>query len=180
MQTQKMWREWMCDANWLDYGGTWYRHVTGRRFHFISILNWADTCGEREAAEVGSTYCVDLAEVDLDEIPESEIRSSLASCGCEEENPSDLVRAGCCHDSGSKAPLSSVNGNNAWRLIREAKAESRALDDPRKHDTAMERTVNKLGSTAAEYMSGDLSSALWRGVYANDPTAMLMLKIGMR
>jgi hypothetical protein len=41
----------------------------------------------------------------------------------------------------------------------------------------MQRPVNALGSTAAEYMRGDLDSAMQRGCEAGDPTARLVAKM---
>lgn len=43
----------------------------------------------------------------------------------------------------------------------------------------MERPVNKIGSTAAEYMTGDMRSAVLRGVANNDVAAEILLKMGV-
>ena len=69
--------------------------------------------------------------------------------------------------------------------MRQAKAESRRLSaSPEAYEQAMDRPVNKLGSTAREYAAGDILSATLRGLDSGDPDARfraeLMLKMGVR
>jgi hypothetical protein len=185
------------DVNYTDHGGKWCRHVGGRRYHVIELMNWAETVGEREAAEIGAKYNVSLREVDLTDLGDKPIRDALRSCGWEfapengdiecEHNGStvcgrweahfDLVIVEACHGQGSAAPIWDENGNSWRKLIRAAMRESRALDNPEAHERAMSRPVNAIGSTAAEYARGDLVSPLKRGEAAGDPKASLIAKM---
>lgn len=62
-------------------------------------------------------------------------------------------------------------------MLREARREARALLDEYALEAAMDRPVNAIGSTAREYMKGDLTSAMQRGCEAGDKTARLVAKI---
>jgi hypothetical protein len=85
--------------------------------------------------------------------------------------------AEACFDYGSFAPMFSGQGPNRGKLIAQAKRESRELDDPIKHEAAMDRPVNAIGSTAREFGQGDFQSAMIRGAMQGKPEAKLMLKI---
>ena len=172
------WEEWCCDVNWLDYGGTWYRRLSKSRFHFIVLHRW----DESDERELNAKYCIDLNEIDLAKIPKKEQRSALESCGQEyavRDEFFNLIKAGCCNDSGAKAPLDSVNTNNAWQTVRELKRLSREVEQStRKHKEMMARPVNRIGSTAEEYMTGDLNSAILRGLDEGRPEADLLARMG--
>jgi hypothetical protein len=175
------------DVNFTDYGGKWYREIPGTnslRFHVIELLNWEEAIGRD--AEGGSTYNVDLSEVDLGALSEDTLRSAMDSYGAEMWEPGIgadhakrqlLMLVECCHGYGCKAPLSSEDGNNWRTLMRDAVRESRALDDPKAHARAMAKPVNKIGSTAHEMMRNDFTSAMVRGVESGDPAATLLAKI---
>lgn len=179
--TRKVWID-FGDVNWLDYGGRWIKKIDDTRFHVIELINWEEAVGEREAAEIGARYNVSLSEVDL---ANADLDSATDSWGMEEGywesiDPGMLgyVLADCVDGYGQKAPISNDNGNNAHKLIREAKAESRRLvADPDFYDSMMERPVNRLGSTAREYQRGDLDSGLIRGLFAGDRNCQIMAKI---
>ena len=172
------------DMNWQDYGGKWYREIPGTnslRFHIMELMNWNEHESDPE-----NTYHCDLSVVDLGEIPEDTLKSSLSYCGWESDTELDkdpkvatLMAIEACHGAGAKAPVWQDSGNNYRALMQEAREESRGLDDPDTYAQAMAKPVNAIGSTASEYMQGDISSGILRGVAENDPKAMLMLKLGM-
>lgn len=170
------------DVSFLDYGGKWIKRIDDSRYHVIELINWEEAVGEREAAEIGSRYNVSLSVVDL---TVANLDSALRYYGMEDGywesiDPSMLgyCLTECAHSYGNLAPISDNNGNNAHKLIREAKAESkRLIDDPDFYDSMMDRPVNRLGSTAREYQRGDLDSALIRGLFAGDRTCQIMAKI---
>lgn len=157
------------DMNFTDYGGKWCKRVGPRRYHVIELINWSEA-GDGAVAEYGR-YNVTLREVDLTAIDCAE---SLRSCGWElasdgsiiEEHGGDTVcdAAGadlalveCCHGYGAAAPLTDASGNNYRALIRAAIAESRSLcGDPDKYSDAMDRPVNRIGTSARNYMIGKL------------------------
>ena len=78
---------------------------------------------------------------------------------------------------GAKAPLMDQSGNNRGELLREARRWSGVLDGPEKHESALAKPVNALGSTAHEFARGDLMGPVLRGVAEGDPKAELMLKM---
>ena len=178
------------DMNALDYGGKWIRAVAGPglprgrdasvlAFQVIELTNMDDACGRDN--DGCHKYVVEVSEVDLAHISGKTIASALQSCGdefTEEAPPTPLYLAEACYSYGARAPLESFEGNNAGAMLRKAR---RAADSMRgevaPHARAMARTVNALGSTAAEVMAGDFDSALARGVEAGNPAALLMQKM---
>ncbi len=168
------------DVNWLDYGGTWVRKVGDRRFHFIRLENMDDACGsDNEGRE---TYVVELSEVDLDAIPGETKDSAVKSCGWGDADRPDFCTtemiAGACFEYGARAPLHSVSTNNAHQGIRECRKESYHLtNDASWYHAAMNRPVNKIGSTAREYMTGDITSAIVRGANSDDVGEQVVSKI---
>jgi hypothetical protein len=188
------------DVSFTDYGAKWVRKVGARRFHVIELVNWAETAGESAAQDNGK-YNVSLSEIDLDSIPDESVASALESCGFTlatstygiryvySESAGDVIANGdaidlalveCCHGYGCKAPLEEFNGNNWRKLMRAAISASRALDDSAAHVSAMARPVNAIGSTADEFMRGDISSAVLRGVAQGDVRAEILLKMGVK
>jgi len=181
------------DVNPQDYGGKWYRRTTGRQYQVIELTNMDDACGRDN--EGRPTYVVELALVDLDAIPAKEQESAWRSSGFELDtegvgheisgDPRNTLRntmtAIACYEHGCKAPLESWEGNGSTRMLKQARAAAHTY----KRDAAalaarMERPVNKVGSTAAEYMAGDMRSGILRGVADGDPVAELMLRLGVK
>ncbi len=173
------------DINWSDYGGKFWRRVakgagpTEGRFHVIEVINWNEHENDPEW-----TYHVELSEVDLDATSDKQLDDALRSCYGEadalsvEGDPNAAqIKVEALHGYGSRAPLWDRSGNNINKLMKEARAESARLDDPAAHEEAMNRPVNKLGSTAREYAQGDIYSAMTRGVSKGEASAKLMAKI---
>jgi len=169
------------DVNWSDYGGTWYRRVGPGRYHIMELINWIEACGEREAKEIGATYNVSLSEVDVAAASDKVKEEAKRSCGWEgmeeQVNNVELMWAEVLFQYGYKAPLWDKNGNNYSLLMKEAREESASLDDPEAHEAAMNRPVNKIGSTAREFMQGDFASAMDRGVREGRTDAKIMAKM---
>ena len=180
-ERKPLWLTLMDDTNMLLA-----REVEPRRFHFIEATDMVDACG-RDA--LGEPWVVELSEADLDAIGEKAVERACESCGWEQEEAfTDLQRAEMCHSYGARAPLDSWSGGRVrketWEdspcpreLIRSAKRRSRELDDPAEREAALMRPVNKIGSTALEYMQGDLHSAITRGAAAGSAEAKLMAKL---
>jgi hypothetical protein len=175
------------DMCWEDHGGAWYRKVSPSKFHVVRILNWMVETGE------GSGYNVHLVEVDTDD--EERLKSSLESCGYSIDDdgavyvpysgdvlskPSDeetrrLIFCECMNGHGAYAPLEDENGEEFEPLFAQMVERSDELvRDPEAYEEAMNRTVNKLGSTAREYQEGDINSAMLRGIHRGDTGAEIM------
>lgn len=168
------------DVSWSDYGGKWFRRTTGRRFQVIELTNMNDAVGERDN-EGYDTYVVGLSLVDLDAISADQQASAIRSCGPDDAAElTDAWRAVVCYEFGCKAPLDSWSGNGYSKLLRAARSAAHALKrDALALTERLSRPVNKIGSTAAEYMIGDIRSAVLRGVSEGNPAAELMLKLGV-
>jgi len=172
MTSNKLW-----ETIYDDYDSLYQRRFARRVYHFIDVTDLEYNCGPDE---FDAKYDVSLSEVDLDSIPRKTLDSALDSMGMEyrdRQMATDAALAEACNGYGAKALLWQGGGNNRQKLIREAKRESRLLEDPRERDERLSRPVNALGSSALEMMQGDINSALIRGVKQNDPTANLMAKL---
>lgn len=178
MSTSRGFRFFAGDGNWLDYGGVWARPVAPMRFHFIELVNMDEACGSDNDGQ--PTYSVTLSEVDLNSLL-SGITDALHSCGIElplKESISPDQVADCCRSYGLAAPLHEANTNNARRGIAECRAESyRLTRDAEAYEAAMNRPVNRIGSTAREFGRGDIQSAIVRGIDAGNPDATLVGKM---
>jgi len=181
MMNNRTWIDIGSDVNWKDYGGRWARHVGGTRYHVIRFDNLEDCMG----SDAPTAYSCDLQEVD---VTSDQLTDALKCCGWDELDSDrltapqmELAKAESLSSYGAYAPLWSDSGANAHKLIREAKRQSRLLSsDAEAYEAAMDRPVNRIGSTAREFQAGDIQSAVLRGVAAGDPAAEIMLKMGVR
>lgn len=164
------------DISPFDYGGTWTRHVAGRRYHVIVLDNMDEACGRDNEGQ--PRYVVQVREVDLDAAP---VRAAAESCGPGWPVPDgtpDAALTECVSYYGAYAPLWNSSGDNGHALIRQAKRISRELSsDAGAYERAMSRPVNALGSTAREYAAGDLDSALSRKLAAGDTGARILAQM---
>jgi hypothetical protein len=151
------------------------RHAGESRFQFVEIIDMNACCGRDN--EGHSKYAAELSLVDLAEISPKERASAFRSCGWEGIPDDPAALAEVCYSYGLKAPLWQDSGNNWRKLLAEARREANGFLSEDALAEAMERPVNKLGSTAAEFMRGDLFSAMERGVYAGDTGARIMAKM---
>jgi len=154
------------DVCWEEHGGSWVRFRGERDAHVIEI------CPLEIFDE--PKYCVSLKGVRIQDADDGKIASEY---GIEEVN--DFARAEWLFRKGSYAPLGKFPGNNFNKLLREARARSRELDDEVVEEEAMREEVNKIGSTAREFQAGDINAAILRGLAMGDKNAELMAKLGM-
>lgn len=164
------------DINMLDYGGTNSRCIGNRVYQFITLTNMEDACGD----DATFKYNVELKLVDLKVLSAENIQSALCCMGQENLTGDDLtdeILADSCDGYGLHAPLETFNGNNAYKLLRAAKREANNLLDSATLENRLDRAVNKLGSSAREFMAGDFTSAMVRGVESGDPMARITMKM---
>lgn len=171
------------DVNPQSHGGKWYRRVGVSTYQVIELTNMDDAVGRRDN-EGYPTYVVELSLVDLYQIPSEVQKSALRSCGPDlaeyESELHDQITAIACYEYGAKAPLESWSGNGSTRLLREARKLAASLKkDGNALEDRMQRQVNKIGTTAQEYMTGDIRSAVLRGVSEGREDAQLMLRLGV-
>jgi hypothetical protein len=164
------------DVNMLDYGGKNSRCVGNRKFQFIEFVNMDEACGRDN--EGSSKYNVSLRLVDLNAVSADNIASALRSCSWEGMDiTNDTVLAECLDSYGLHAPLQEYNGSNARALMRQAYRDANDLLEPDQLRQALEKPVNRIGSTALEFMQGDLTSAIQRGCESGSPDARIMAKM---
>jgi hypothetical protein len=164
------------DVNMLDYGGKNFRGIGNRQFQIVELINMDDACGRDNEGQ--PKYIVELRLVDLASLSEENKRRALECCGMEkEENLSDEALAECCDSYGTHAPLGSWSGNNARKLFRQAYAEAKSLLDSEALETRLDRPVNKIGSSAREFMAGDITSAIQRGCESGNTDARILAKM---
>lgn len=164
------------DVNMLDYGGKNSRCIGKRQYQFVELINMDDACGRDNEGQ--PRYVVELRLVDLNAVGEKNIQAALRCCGQDEGQAlADDIVAEFCDSYGTHAPLGSWSGNNARKLMRDAYREANALLDSEALETKLDSTVNRIGSTAREFMSGDLTSALQRGCESGNPDARLITKM---
>jgi hypothetical protein len=171
-KSDKQW-QYAGDISPEDYGGKWFRRTHARVFQVIELEN----C--KEWGDGASGYYVSLSLVDLDKLGPKEIASARRCCGIEDETLDDAWLAVTCYEYGCKAPLDSWSGNAYGRLLREARREAHALKrDADALAECMERPVNAIGSTAEEYMTGDINSAILRGLSEGRKDAEILARMG--
>lgn len=145
------------------------------KFAFLELTDMDDACGRDN--EGMPRYVVEVAIVDLDQLAPENIASALQACGWEGMPETPIATAESCYGYGAKAPMFSESGGNRRELIRAGKREARLLaSDADEIAMRMERPVNAIGSTANEYMRGDINAAMTRGVLAGRPDACLMAR----
>lgn len=166
---------------WLDgdgYGnGSWGRHIAGGQYHVIYIVDMDDACGRDNEGQ--PKYCVELYLVDADVATDKQTKEAVQSCGYEGLDLKDKrVVAELLFEYGVRAPLNSITTNSRDKGFREARKLSYELSGSEQlMEARMNRPVNAIGSTAREYMQGDIFAAMERGVEKGDPKAKLMAKI---
>jgi len=172
----------MAKKTWItvyeDYSGVYYRKVAQGLYHFVEYTDMDDACGRDN--EGHPKYHVQLKEVDLNAIPRKQVDSALDSCGMEYRDRQMLPEEGiaeACQSYGAYAPMWEGSSNNLSKLLREARRQSRMLDDEAERYERLSRPVNAIGSSALEYMQGDLISPLARGVQQGDEKVSLVGKL---
>ena len=168
---RRKWKTIMDDTDFTEM-----REISPRVFQFINVIDMDDACGSDN--EGRPTYVAELMLVDLNQISPATLASAIESCGWEGAGSSPDALAEICRSYGAHAPLGSWEGNGREVVRRQARSEAHMLlHDQDAMTERMERPVNALGSTATEYMKGDLDSALTRGVQEGRHDARILAKM---
>ena len=178
------WKEMYADVNWSDYGGKWAYPCPRKAlaWYVLDFTNMDDACGRDNEGQ--DTYLCEVNYVDLTKVSQSQLQSAVESCGPSREDFEDMAVPDRCfvsmiavHDYGIKAPLYTASGNRASWVRAEARryAESLMSDDELLSER-MDKPVNKIGSTAADFLRGDIDAGLRRAAEevasgAREPTA---------
>jgi hypothetical protein len=187
------------DVNWQDYGAKWARRGRDGSWYVVCFNNMIEACGERDAAEMGYVYEAAVQRADLRELSNDQIKDALDSCGFKltadgavDMGAGDLVTdpkeieallVEAVTGYGIYAPLDTFTGKVRPANVR-ANARRRAewyMRDAVALETALDKTVNRIGTTAREFGRGDALAGLKRyaaeGRHGTNPVRDLMLKI---
>lgn len=178
---RKGWTDIGSDVNWQDHGGKWAKPDPNN--HWVWWVIRHEINEDHEG--YGNKYYSDLSRVDFGEVSQDDIKRAMDCCGLtsgdiSEDNPFVLVYA--LHSYGIYAPMGEVSSNYPER----PRAEMRRLADELMVDSEqcedrLNRSVNKIGSTARDFQAGDCLAGLKRyeenGEHGTDPAKDLMLKI---
>lgn len=172
MKKTKM-SDWKCmyaDVNWEDYGGKW-AYPDPRKalcWYVLDFVNMDEACGRDNDGQ--PTYICEVNLVDLTVLSGRQVSQALESCGPGADALEAMSVADRCfalmiavHDYGIKAPLYSASGNRAtWVRAEARRAAEELMDDDDRFTAALDRPVNKIGSTAADFLRGDIEAGLRR------------------
>ena len=183
---KKAWDGWIdlgSDVCWEDHGGMWGFKAPDASWYVIRFENAEDW------SEGEYKYHCDLSRVVLCDLPVDQIKTAMSYCGYtwdeilswDTTEAAECALVYACVSAGSRAPLdqNTSNGNpERLRVWARKEAEDYIRSEARVR-RAMSKPVNAVGSTAEEYMQGDLDS--WKTRYLctgeQDPKKDLMLKL---
>lgn len=140
----------------------------------IDFTNMDDACGrdnEGQAKYHCSVECVAPSQV-----PAGEMEKVIESCGWEGMMDSPLALVECCSSYGTHAVLWQSSGNNAWKLLRAAKREA-GLIAGLTFGFAMDRPVNRVGTTGWEAITGDITAGIRRAVASGTTAGSVLGKM---
>lgn len=153
------------DCNWLDYGGKWVsKKLNNGEFDYWLVLeftNMDDACGRDNEGQ--SKYNVCLSAVSPSEAGNEKMHSAFACMGMEEEHDAQknpLVQVEALHSYGIYAPLWQKDGNNAHKLLREARKQ--AFISEGLFGFYMDGPKNRIGSTGWDCIKGNITAGLSR------------------
>jgi len=154
------------------------RLIAPRVYQVIEVTDMVEACGRDWD---GKKFNASLDVVDLNTIPAEEVLSALRSCGYDNEETMKEMNAEwlveCLHGYGCKAPLEQFDSNGREVAKRMARKAAHELLDAGKLEEKMDQPVNKLGSTAREFIEGNIFAGIQRGVEAGKPESRLMAKM---
>lgn len=145
---------------YFDNQGLWVRKIDLGKYHFIELIDWFDATGETDGP---GKYCSVLKMVDIFMVDPEAVSSAIASCG--DESSLDMLEGEERHQwvaealstYGTFAPLGDWYGNNYRKVLDQAREKSKRIrENAHEYDAAMNRAVNRIGTTAEEYMRGNI------------------------
>jgi len=166
MSEMKDWTFLTGDVNWQEYGATWCLQK-GRAWWVLRFSNKA------EWGDGAQGYCCEVLRVLLDDTAVESKRDALSFVGMSEddfqelcfEDPkqSELCLLDALVSYGVYAPMDSCESNYPNRARAQARRQADFImsNDPERK-RLLNRSVNKIGTTAREMGKGDLLAGLKR------------------
>lgn len=153
------------DVDYLEWGAKWISNKCNNGefdYYFVlSLTNLIDVCGERESAEAGGKYLVDMDVIAPGEFQDKD--AVLRSCGeslCTWDNLAEDIKVEMLSVYGGRAAIFSGIGNNFKKLFKEAKLKAKETEFL--FGFAMDRCQNAIGSTGWDMLRGDVMAGLRR------------------
>jgi hypothetical protein len=169
------------DINWLKYGAKLVSQKQNNgEFDFwfvIEFINMDEACGRDNQCQ--PRYTAALLVVSPSEAGRDNLANAFECCGLPEDpnlrdNP--LVQVEYLSYCGVYAQTWTKSSNNAHQLIREAKREA-TIQAGCMFGFAMDRPVNRIGTTGWEALRGDLNSALNRVITTGSTEGQILAKM---
>lgn len=166
------------DVDWLTYGAKWVSpKLNNGEFDYwlvMELLNMDEACGRDNEGQ--SKYHVSLAAVSPEQAGEINIGKAMESCGpwLHLEN-ANLCKVECLHGYGVSAPLWQQAGNNAHKLLKEARKQAQVASSL--FGFFMDGPKNGIGTTGWEAIKGDLDSAMARTIESGSIEGRILAKM---
>jgi hypothetical protein len=171
MTRQVDWIDVGSDADWATHGGKWARRDPSHtlRFFFLEFTDMAEACGSDHNPD--ERFVCEVSLVDLSIIPPDKIADAIRSCGPDadwldslEPGRRLLALAAAICDYGIKAPLHTAVGRSHPERVRAAarRAADLLMRNASALGNALDSVVNGIGSTARDFMVGDIDAGLRR------------------
>lgn len=168
------------DVNWLEYGAKWVSpKLNNGEFDYWIVMeftNMDEACGRDNAGQ--PKYDVSLSAVSPHQAGEENIRRAYDSCGLtdeQRETATSLALVECLHSYGVSALLWQSSGNNAHKLLREARHQATCASGL--FGFYMDGAKNRIGTTGWEAIKGDLNSALARTIASGTTEGKILAKM---
>lgn len=156
------------DINWQEYGGKFIsKKLNNGDFDYWLILS-VDNLHECMDENHPNKYLVSVNAIAPSELPEKEIESALQSMGQEDLSPAEFTKK-----YGMLGLLEAISGymggamifydegNNLRKLMKNAREQAEEMG-VFLFGFAMDRTMNRIGSTGWDILRGDITAGLYR------------------
>jgi len=178
----RKWQDIGSDVNWSEYGGKWAKRARDGSWYVVEFTNMWEACGEDDCKRDGQPqYVVEARRIDLSDLDDKTLKSALDCISCNLENVPEkhreLAKVEACASYGCYQPLDSFSGDHYPARVRaDARRACEALmRDADALEMALDRPVNRIGSTAREFGRGDIYAALNRGPFDTGKNIMRKL-----
>lgn len=163
------------DVNWLSYGGKWVsKRLSNGEFDYwlvIELINMDDACGRDNEGQ--PKYNVSLSCVSPDQAGQENINKACQGWDPMPTNPLCFVEA--LHSYGIHAHLWQANGSNAHKLLKQARQQASQTEFL--FGFAMDRPVNRIGTTGWEALRGDITAGLTRTIASGSTEGQILGKM---
>ena len=144
------------DVNWKEYGGKFVtKKFNNGEFDYylvIDFINMHDATGDTEQDK----YQIIIGAVKPKHSKEK-MKDVLSAFGLEDENPDDLTelqKVMYVYEYGLSASLYNISGNNAEKLLKEARKELQNI--PSFFGFYMDKQMNAIGNTGWDFIDGNI------------------------